>query len=405
MSNRRGLIALPTWQAGFGVIPVFAFIACDDSSLPAVTFRDSLGVSIVESALPQWTEDTAWRMEETPIVDLTESGAGDEHQFYAVRDVLSADSNHLVVADGGSQQLRIYDSAGRFQRAFGGTGDGPGEFQSLRVVVALLDGTLVAQDGRPGGRIVEFDVARGLTATFRRPEGVYPLRQPIPSTGVFGFEIEGVSEDGMLLGLQRPVATVVQLSEDRTSRVPIASVPHDEVFVVARGDAIPLMGRRTHIVPIGSDEIALGTADALGYSRIDARTGAMKFTARIVGVSLAVSRREIEAERRARLGPNPSARTLELFAELPDPKEKPAYQRLLLDVEGNVWAGEYMGLARRDEPQRWYVWDRNGQWLGVVQAPARFEVMRVGSDRVFGVRRASYDTEHPQVLRLRKGSL
>ena len=76
---------------------------------------------------------------------------------------------------------------------------------------------------------------------------------------------------------------------------------------------------------------------------------------------------------------------------------------MTVDIEGNVWAGEFLGLARYDEAQEWYVWDSSGVWLGKVQTPARFELMRVGADEVLGVWRDVNDVEHPQVLRLVKG--
>ncbi len=68
-----------------------------------------------------------------------------------------------------------------------------------------------------------------------------------------------------------------------------------------------------------------------------------------------------------------------------------------------MWAGEYLGLARRDEPQTWYVWDASGVWLGTVETPARFELMRVGRDEVLGSWRDLVDVEHPVVLGLGKG--
>ena len=124
--------------------------------------------------------------------------------------------------------------------------------------------------------------------------------------------------------------------------------------------------------------------------------------ARLVGVSLAFTGEEVDRERQARLGPDPSQFTRDLLDRLPVPTEKPAYESMLLDAEGNVWAGEFLGLARRDEARDWYVWDASGVWLGVVETPARFQLMRVGSDEVFGVRRDMNDVEHPQVLPLVK---
>ena len=392
-----------THGAALAGLAILAGFGCEASPAPTSTSRDSLGVRIVESVVPRWDEGAEWRIEEEPVVDLVATGSGEMHTFFRVRDVLRASGDHLVVADWASQQVRVYDSGGRFVRVFGGPGEGPGEFRSLRAVVLKHDGRLVATDFSPGGKGAEFDIDSGLVATFRMPQGVYPLQHPVPSDVVWGLE-GGAATDGEGLGegLQRPLATIVRLSEDRTSGDAVASVPGDEAVIVPEGDAIPLMGRRTHVVPTGDGEVVLGTSDALEYSMLDGRTGELRMIARILGVPLAVSREEVERERRVWLGPDPSPFTRDLLARLPAPAEKPAYQRMIVDVESNVWAGEYLGLARRHDPQKWYVWDSSGVWLGIVETPARFELMRVGGDEVFGVRRDLNEVESPQVLRLVK---
>ena len=61
---------------------------CEAGRAPASTARDSLGVTIVESVAPRWTEGAAWRVDEDPVVDLAESGSGDMHNFFRVWDVL-----------------------------------------------------------------------------------------------------------------------------------------------------------------------------------------------------------------------------------------------------------------------------------------------------------------------------
>ncbi len=374
---------------------------CEAGRAPASTARDSLGVAIVESVAPHWTEGGAWRIEGEPVVDLAESGSGDMHNFFRVWDVLRTAGDHLIVADGASQQIRVYDSAGRFVRAFGGPGEGPGEFRFLRSVVLMHSGRFLGVDNRGPG--AEFDIDSGLVATFRMPAEVRPLRHPVPSDVVWGLD-NGytVRDEGLRQGLQRTLATIFRLSEDRISAHPVASVPGSEHVIVPSGDANPLLGRRTHVVPTGDGGIAVGLAEPLEYSILDGRTGEVYLVARILGVSLAVTDEEVDLERQARLGPNPRPFIRDLLASLPVPREKPAYQGMIVDVEGNVWAGEFLGLARRDEPQDWYVWGPSGEWLGVVETPARFELMRVGSDEVFGVRRDVNDVESPQVLRLVK---
>lgn len=380
-----------------------AAVGCEAVSAPASTSRDSLGVTIVESTAPSWAEDRRWRIEEEPVVDLAETGLGDMHLFFRVRDVLRTQSGHLVVADGGSEQIRVYDTDGSFLRAFGGPGEGPGEFRILWTVLETRDGTLLGVDFTLGASGAEFDIDSGLISTFRVPGGATSRRHPVPSDIVWGLEAGYTMEDADLeSGLQRHPATIVRMSEDRTSVHAVAQIPGHELFFLPEVEVNPVMGRMTHVVPTGRGELVVGLADGLEYSILDGLTGDVRLIAGIRGISLAVTEEEVDRERQVRLGPNPRPYIRDLLDRLPIPTEKPAYQSMLVDAEGNVWAGEFLGLARRYEPQDWYVWDSSGVWLGVVETPARFELMRVGADEVFGVRRDLNDVEHPQVLRLVK---
>ena len=380
-----------------------AVAGCEAGSAPASTSGDSLGVTIVESTAPSWAEGDEWRILEEPVVDLAETGSGDMHLFYRVGDVLRTPGGHLVVADRASNQVRVYDMAGQFMRAFGGAGEGPGEFRYLSTLMPIGNTRLLAMGSREGGPGAEFDTESGLVSTFRMPDGVRPVRHAVQSDVVLGWNDGFVWEEARhRQGLQRSSGTILRLSEDRNSAHEVASVPGREMVIVPEGDANPLLGRRSHIAPVGDGGIAVGLAEALEYSILDGHTGQVRLIARILGVSLAVTGEEVDRERQARLGPNPSEFTRDLLDRLPVPAEKPAYGSMLVDAEGNVWAGEFLGLARRDEAQDWYVWDASGVWLGMVETPARFELMRVGSDEVFGVRRDMNDVEHPQVLRLVK---
>lgn len=404
MSSARPVSAarlIPLGLVTSVAVLIAASTGCEPGSTPSSTSRDSLGVTIVESVAPAWTPETAWRIEDEPAVDLAETGSGFMHEFFRVRDMLRAGDDHLVVADGVSNEIRVYDSAGRFVRAFGGSGEGPGEFRFLGTVVLTNSGRLLGVDYDGSGG--EFDVESGLVATFQMPSGVTPVRHPVASDIVWGRDLEvTVHDEGRRQGPRRSQATILRLSENRMSSHRVASVPGDEYAIVPEGDLIPHMQLQTHIVPTGHGRVVVGTAETMEYSILDGRSGEALQIARILGVSLAVSREEVDRELQTRLGPNPRPRMRELLEGLPVPEERPAYQRMILDGAGNVWAGEFLGLARRYEAQEWYVWDSSGVWLGIVETPARFELMRVGSDEVLGVWRDFNDVEHPQVLRLVK---
>ena len=142
---------------------------CGEGVAPVSTSRDSLGVRIVESTAPSWAEGAGWWIEGEPVLDLAEAGSGDMHLFLGVRDVLRTRGGHLVVADGGSQQIRVYDTDGLFLRALGGPGEGPGEFRILWSVLETHAGALLGVDFALGASGAEFDIESGLISTFRVP--------------------------------------------------------------------------------------------------------------------------------------------------------------------------------------------------------------------------------------------
>jgi len=96
--------------------------------------RDSAGISIVESSAPEWAHGTGWTVEPTPVVSIGSADGAPECQLTNVSAVVELSDGRIVVADGGSMQLRTYTPDGRCVRAVGGRGRGPGEFSRVTVV-------------------------------------------------------------------------------------------------------------------------------------------------------------------------------------------------------------------------------------------------------------------------------
>jgi hypothetical protein len=53
---------------------------------PSFLTRDSAGITIVESTSPRWSGDDGWTVDLDPLLDLTTSGSGPDHEFYRVAD-------------------------------------------------------------------------------------------------------------------------------------------------------------------------------------------------------------------------------------------------------------------------------------------------------------------------------
>jgi hypothetical protein len=61
----------------------------------------------------------------------------------------------------------------------------------------------------------------------------------------------------------------------------------------------------------------------------------------------------------------------------------PAYDRILVDDEGNVWARNYQWFDI-GSGYAWSVFDPDGRYLGVVRVPSLLEIFQIGSDFVLG---------------------
>jgi hypothetical protein len=130
---------------------------------------------------------------------------------------------------------------------------------------------------------------------------------------------------------------------------------------------------------------------------------------RVPGMSFQITPEDIEDERLARLGPDPTPDRLRSFRRLPVPEAKPSYSDLLVDSNGYTWLGEYRHFwAERTiersnrKPKVWTVFDPAGRWLGRVYLPAMFVAFEIGPDYVLGRQRDEMDIEHVQLLRLNR---
>jgi hypothetical protein len=80
------------------------------------------------------------------------------------------------------------------------------------------------------------------------------------------------------------------------------------------------------------------------------------------------------------------------------PETKPAYGRLLVDSEGNLWVADYS--EERDDEGSWSVFDPEGRFLGAVETPTGGRVQQIGSDFVLGVWRDEFDVEYVRLYEL-----
>src|SRR5687768_6014465 len=101
--------------------------ACSTEHRPTAGIRDSAGIIITDNlAAP---EPPRWIVDTIPSLDLSGAKRVDEPVSWSSNPLGFGPG--IVLADVSTGQLRIYDSAGRLVRRFGGQGHGPGEFVQL----------------------------------------------------------------------------------------------------------------------------------------------------------------------------------------------------------------------------------------------------------------------------------
>ena len=366
----------------------------------SISQRDSAGITIVESALPLWSAGDGWTVNPEPILDLATTGTGPPHEFYRVRDAVRLPDGSIAVADGGSREVRFFSSTGEFQQAVGRCGKGPGEFERLTSIHRIRGDSLIALDYwlrrltvlAPG-----WSVSRtiSLFSDGIRVSELSTLDETTLVATVYSLgELEGVN------GLFRGLHPVVTISLTGAVLDTLTSIPGDESFQGPTFSAPALFGKDSHVA-VHQGLIYLGSADEMQFE-VFSPAGRLERIVRVLEVDLRVSDQEIQVERDALAGPDPPQRIREIIAAIPDPETRPAYSDLIVDSEGFVWVAEYQGRSEQEEPNDWWVFSPEGEWLGSVQPPGRFTVYEIGLGYMLGRLLDDLDVEHVQVLHLNR---
>lgn len=394
------------------VLTVVAFTAgvagCGTGSsgrAPAV--RDSAGVRIVESRAAAWGGSGRWSVAESPLLDIGSSEGPEEYQFYRVAGALRLADGRIVVADGGSSEIRIYDSAGNHQRTSGGPGDAPGEY---RMIAGLGAGpgdslwvydygnrrfSVLTGDGETVRTVSVGGFLSAANSVGRLPDGRFVVKEG------WGRSTSGASRTGLV---RDPVA-VVLLASDGTSTDTLGMFPGREVFVsVEDGRAVmstPLFAHNAHAALRGTS-VVVGVQETMEI-RLYSAQGTLQELLRVPNANLHLSASDIEARKQDVVSLEAVERQAlarRQLDELAVPDSRPAYGRLLVGEDGSIWAGEHTRYPA--VPRTWTVFSSDGRLLGEVVMPERFNLLQIGNDFVLGIALDDLDVEHVRLYPLEK---
>ena len=327
--------------------------------------------------------------------------------LHRVRDGKKLSDGRIVIANGGDDELRIFDASGNWLESWGGRGEGPGEFSGLEYVDTWPGDSVVAWSG-PGSSILVFDSEGNFGRSFKlEPNTDSPFGRYVFPAAVTGI--------GSILAGQDPsifdrVVVEIRDAEGRlmSSLGEHPGVEHHRVES-ATGSARMVM---TYDVIFGPTVAQVPWGDLIVHnrnSRYEIRAFAGDGTlARIVRrdhVAHAPTAEEIEAyieEQASRYPDDLMAEQRKQYQSVPVAEYMPAFTSVIIDRLNHLWVEEYELPGEKRPGSLWTVFDPQGRVLGFVETPDGLDIFEIGEDFILGRFKDEFEVEYVQVWPLER---
>jgi len=400
-----------------------------------VTVRDSAGIRIVENHDSAWTDETRWRIADSPEVvigSLDGSVPGTDFGRYVVPRALGA---RTIVLDASNRDVRLFDADGVFVETVARRGEGPTELSGASRMAVLGDSVALVFDSR-GPKIVRYDLVGGSAASesMGRPPG-----EPSGGLRIGGMSMWGVdgwfADGSYLVG-----PTVLSMSGYPAGRTVVTNAWH---HIAATGEHLGEVGEYPARVmwsdgesstgmafnPVGvvlpRDSTVLQAFPDDGFEYVERGTDGRPQTI----VRAAIPRRAVTDGMVAELRESEMAfhraglegasarmrevreRNVELQASRPYPDSAAPFTDLLTTPSGHVLAEladpDWIASRRPDTPdpprtRRYVVFGPDARWLGTLEAPTGLTVTDVSGDALVGVRTDEFDVPYVERWRILK---
>ena len=124
-------------------------LACGEEATQShgPTVADSAGIEVVTIRPPDLATST-WRVAGDPLLTIGSAAGSEVELLSQVQSARSLDDGSVLVADGASRELRVFDRSGAPRMTLGGDGEGPGEYRGFGFVAPRADGSISVYDNR-----------------------------------------------------------------------------------------------------------------------------------------------------------------------------------------------------------------------------------------------------------------
>jgi len=383
-------------------------LGCGTGDRPqAHASRDSAGVIIVENHRGAWGQRDSWQLSQTPLLDIGVSEGDPRYELFDAHSSVRLMDGTIVIANGGTQELRWYDATGTFVRNVGRSGGGPGEFTALDDI-ALLGGDSIAAYDSEANRLSLFSSL----GEFARSVALQGPRGFMVGAFADGSVVITATNAGELTeGLSRWTEAVFRYDGTGLLLDTLGVFPGTEWFMEihrsgSRIAAVSSTSRpfaRSASFAVSRDALYAGSQDTYEIA-VYSVEGDLIASIRRDFASLPVTAVDIEAYRAGELAdvsdPVERAERLRQLDNLPYPETMPAYGTIEVDAEGNIWVADYRRPG--DQTPQWTVFNPEHRMLGTVQTPPGFRIHQIGSSFILGRWRDALDVEHVQLYELIK---
>ena len=392
------------------VVAAWSLVACqqDQDHAPVLSeTRDSAGVQIVENGRPPDGSRLPWRIGPEPSVSIGVLEGAEPYMLYLAWDATRLRDGRIVIANVGTDELRVFDAAGVYVETWGGRGEGPGEFQGLWSVEPWPGDSIIAWYTPRGGMSV-FDAQGnyGRSFTLVNDEATTPMQR---------FSPWHATLDGSILAIHAPEAAdtiVVQLRDAGGEvRSSFGTHPGSEPYIQAEGTDQAMLfwktfGRRPVWAPWG-DLVVVGNTSryelkAFGADGSLARIVRRDHIARPPGPDDVEAYIEGEVARNSRPSPAESQRLRRRFQNVPVAEHFPVFASVMSDLAGHLWVEEYEFQREERPAPLWTVFDPEGRVLGLVETPKDLLIDEIGEDYILGRVRDELGVEYIQLWPLER---
>lgn len=371
------------FAAAIALAPPLLLSACAPDTPPPLTtplLRDSAGIRIAENPRPSEGSRLGWQIGPEPTLTIGAAGGEGPYLLHRVGKAITLSDGSIIVADGGSNEVRKFDPGGVHQKSWGGFGEGPGEFDELHAVARWRGDSVAAWDHYPHRGVSIFDEEGELGRVVALGMGQPDRNITLLRGGAFLADhwLRGGSGSGLLV--QEQVFEV--RGADGVKIASLAPLVGREFFEFQnRGMPVWMnIAFSRQVYAAAWRDLAVVSRNDRYELRAYAADGALRRIVRVDHTPVPVTESLIAVEREK------WGESGDRFDEMPHPESFPAFATVMSDALDHLWVREHDLPGEARAAPLWTVFDPEGRVLGYVETPAGLFVYEIGADYVLGRR-------------------